>query len=208
MSHSLCTMDLLTRKGEAMVCAHDVERSGLCVAERGAPDDRRLESQADSGCGGNRGRGRRARHASADDDQPRSRASNDQPAKPRRRRRGEANAELGRRGEDAAARYLYKRGYDIVERNWVCPAGEADIIARDESCLVFVEVKTRTSVEHGFPSEAVDKEKRERYEKIAAFYLQDHDVVDIPFRFDVVSLLTIADDRAMIRHHINAFGTD
>lgn len=119
--------------------------------------------------------------------------------------RGKANAELGRRGEDAAARFLYRRGYDIVERNWTCAAGEADIIARDGEAVVFVEVKTRTSIEKGLPSEAVNQAKRSKYEKIAAMFLSQYDAVDVPVRFDVVSLLVIDSDRALVRHHINAF---
>ena len=115
------------------------------------------------------------------------------------------NAELGRRGEDAAARFLDRRGYEIVERNWTCEAGEADIIARDEETVVFVEVKTRSNCERGLPSEAVDDEKRERYERIAALFLQGYDVVDVPVRFDIVSIVVLSSDRAMIRHHINAF---
>lgn len=126
-------------------------------------------------------------------------------SKRRGKRKGEANAELGRRGEDAAARFLYRRGYDIVERNWKCAAGEADIIARDGDAVVFVEVKTRSSVEKGLPSDAVDKRKRERYERIAALFLADYEAVDVPVRFDVVSLLVIGADRALVRHHINAF---
>lgn len=115
------------------------------------------------------------------------------------------NNELGKRGEDAAARFLCRRGYDIVERNWVCLAGEADIIARDGDAVVFVEVKTRSNCEKGFPSEAVDTGKRERYERIAALFLKNFDVVDVPVRFDVISIVLIASDRALIRHHINAF---
>ena len=66
------------------------------------------------------------------------------------------NKRLGRLGEDVAARYLVSRGYEIIARNWTCQAGEADIIARDDDILVFAEVKTRSSTEKGFPSEAVD----------------------------------------------------
>ncbi|MEA5019459.1 MAG: YraN family protein [Gordonibacter sp.] len=115
------------------------------------------------------------------------------------------NVDLGRRGEDAAVRFLDRRGYDILERNWTCVAGEADIIARDDDTLVFIEVKTRSSIEKGLPSEAVDKTKRQRYERIAAHFLQNYEVTDVIVRFDVISLVTVSPDRALVRHHINAF---
>lgn len=67
--------------------------------------------------------------------------------------------ELGARGEEAAARFLERKGMEILERNWTCSAGEADIICRDEDTLCFVEVKTRSTVEKGFPAEAVDERK-------------------------------------------------
>lgn len=133
----------------------------------------------------------------------RKRATREKPTK-----RGERNAELGRKGEDAAARFLDRHGYEIIERNWTCLAGEADIIARDGDWVVFVEVKTRSSCDRGFPSEAVNAEKRERYERIAACYLQDLDVVDVPVRFDVVAIVVVSPERAFIRHHINAFSAD
>lgn len=115
------------------------------------------------------------------------------------------NEEIGRRGEAAAARYLTHFGYEILEMNWTCPPGEADIIALDGDALVFVEVKTRTNINKGFPVEAVDERKRSKYEKIAAWYLRDYDQVDIPVRFDVVDLLVVAEDRALVRHYKNAF---
>ena len=123
----------------------------------------------------------------------------------RPKKRGVRNKERGKRGEDAAVRFLYKRGYEIVERNWSCAVGEADIIARDGRAIVFVEVKTRSSLERGFPSEAVDQDKRSRYERIALAYLAQCDDTDVPVRFDVVAIVAIAPDRALIRHHINAF---
>lgn len=115
------------------------------------------------------------------------------------------NKEMGRRGESAAARYLELRGYDVIDRNWTCPAGEADIVAFDEGTLVFVEVKTRTSLEKGFPSEAVTPEKRARYEKIACWYLRENDYVDIPVRFDIIAMVVVARDRAVVRHYRDAF---
>ena len=119
---------------------------------------------------------------------------------------GVRNQEFGRRGEAAAARYLELCGYDILEMNWECPAGEADIIARDVDTVVFVEVKTRRSIEKGFPAERVDAEKRSRYEKIAMWYLRNYEFLDVPVRFDVVSLVVCEEDRAMVRHYVNAFG--
>ena len=117
------------------------------------------------------------------------------------------NLALGKRGEDTAARYLrHCRHYEILERNWSCPFGEADIIAKDGCTLVFVEVKTRRSIHKGFPEEAVTSKKRARYEKIAAWFIRDYDEVDIPVRFDVVALMVVSDDRAFLRHYVNAFG--
>lgn len=118
---------------------------------------------------------------------------------------GKRNQELGRKGELAAARFLYKRGYEILERNWVCYAGEVDIIAKDNDALVFVEVKTRRDCQKGFPAEAVSASKRDRYERMALAYLSENRMVDIQVRFDVVSIVVIAKDRALIRHHMNAF---
>lgn len=118
---------------------------------------------------------------------------------------GYRNREMGRRGERAAARYLERFGYEILELNWECPAGEADIVARDCDTLVFCEVKTRSGIEKGFPSEAVDAGKRSRYERIAGWYLRDYDFVDIPVRFDVIALMVVREDRAFVKHYVNAF---
>ena len=118
---------------------------------------------------------------------------------------GVKNKELGRRGEAAAARYLEHLGYEVLDMNWQCPAGEADIVARDADSIVFCEVKTRSSIEKGFPSEAVNEEKRARYEKIALWYLRDCSLTDMRVRFDVIALVAVADDRALIKHYVNAF---
>lgn len=119
--------------------------------------------------------------------------------------RGSRNKDLGLRGEEAAARFLYRMGYDIMERNWRCNFGEADIIAQDGQTLVFVEVKTRSNLDKGFPAEAVGAVKREKYEKIALAFLSNHDICDVAVRFDVVSVVAVAKDRALIKHHISAF---
>ena len=115
------------------------------------------------------------------------------------------NQELGRRGEIAATSFLEKKGFYIHDRNWKCRAGEVDIVAEDADTLVFVEVKTRSNCDKGLPEEAVDAKKRKRYEKIAAYYLQNSDFVDKAVRFDVISILVVGEDRAFLRHHCNAF---
>uniref|UniRef100_A0A7C9NCU8 UPF0102 protein D1639_06950 n=2 Tax=Bacteria TaxID=2 RepID=A0A7C9NCU8_9BACT len=128
-------------------------------------------------------------------------------AKRKRKRKSEA-LDVGREGEFVAACFLTRRGYDIIHRNWKCKAGEADIIARDNETLVFVEVKSRRDCDKGMPAEAVTREKRERYERIAASYLAVTDVLDVRVRFDIVSILIIPPDRALVRHNIDAFGRD
>ena len=113
--------------------------------------------------------------------------------------------ELGRRGEEAACELLRRKGYIILERNWTCPAGEADIIALDDGCIVFVEVKTRMGVERGLPEEAVTLRKRVRYERIAGFFLDDYDGPGGRVRFDVVGILVLSGGRALARQVVNAF---
>ena len=58
-------------------------------------------------------------------------------------------ARLGKRGEDIACAFLVSRGYEIIDRNWRCPTGEIDIVARHANSLVVVEVKARSSVAAG-----------------------------------------------------------
>lgn len=115
--------------------------------------------------------------------------------------------ELGKRGEEAAACFLERREYEILDRNWKCIAGEADIVALQNDTLCFIEVKTRKDAQKGFPSEAVDTRKRSRYERIAACYLKDHDYADVRVRFDIIAILVLGEDRAFLRHHLNAFGS-
>ena len=77
---------------------------------------------------------------------------------------------LGRKGERLVESYLKKQGCKILKRNYRTPFGEADIIAQDGEEIAFVEVKTRTSDSYGQPSEAVGKDKQQRYRRIAECY--------------------------------------
>ena len=116
---------------------------------------------------------------------------------------------MGARGEEAACAFLIRRGFDVLERNWVCAAGEADIIALEEDTLHFIEVKTRMSDARGFPAEAVDTAKRARYERIAELYLRSiEDGDDVCVTFDVISIIVTGEHRAFLRFHRNVLAGD
>ena len=116
------------------------------------------------------------------------------------------NIAVGQRGEDVTCMFLEQMGFEILERNWRCPSGEADIIAIDDGWLVFVEVKTRSSEATGLPEEAVTREKRRKYEEIALAYLRTVRFGSMFMRFDVASVTLLDDDRGVLRYHRNAFG--
>ena len=113
--------------------------------------------------------------------------------------------ETARRGEDAAAAYLERIGLTIVERNWRCTSGEADIVALDGPTLVIVEVKTRKSAAAGSPEEAVSATKQRRLVRVARHYLSHAGLENADVRFDVIAIRPIAEDRALLRHHRAAF---
>lgn len=122
-------------------------------------------------------------------------------------RTSQKEREVNERAKKAAVNFLHRRGFEILERDWLCHNGTMDIICRDEDALVFVDVKARADAAKGFPSDKVDQKKRERFEKIAMSYLQGHVEDDMRVRFDVISIVVLSRDRAFLRHHVNAFGT-
>ena len=88
-----------------------------------------------------------------------------------------------------AFRFLKKNGYRIIERNYVCKMGEMDIIAKEKDTLVFVEVKTRTSITFGPPQLAVNPTKQMQLSKVALSFLKEKRLEDVKARFDVVAIL-------------------
>ena len=95
---------------------------------------------------------------------------------------------LGRRGEDLAAAQLVRDGYRVVDRNYRCPLGEIDLVARDGESVVFVEVKTRSSRAFGTSAEAVSRSKQARLLRLADCYLRERGLGNPPCRFDVVAV--------------------
>ena len=99
------------------------------------------------------------------------------------------NRRTGSEYEARAAEYLTAKGYRILEKNFRCRQGEIDLIARDGSYLVFVEVQYRSSLAKGAPAEAVGPLKQRRIRQTAVFYLYSRGLgLDSPCRFDVVSI--------------------
>jgi len=84
---------------------------------------------------------------------------------------------------------LKKKGYFILDKNFRCPFGEIDVVAKEGQQIVFVEVKTRQNLNFGLPEEAVDYRKKKRLTKLALFYLKENHLENSSCRFDVVSLV-------------------
>ena len=114
------------------------------------------------------------------------------------------NRSKGKAGEHIALEFLISRGFSIVERNYHCIFGEIDIIARDGSELVFVEVKSRRSRTFGEPEHSVDLKKQRRLSRAAVNYLQQKSLLEKEARFDVLAIQRTAGGNHV--HYIpNAF---
>lgn len=97
--------------------------------------------------------------------------------------------QVGQKGEEAAHEYLKGQGYSIVETNYRCKLGEIDIIARDGSTVVIVEVRTKTGLTFGRPEESITREKARKLHLLALQYLQSHYHREISSRIDLVAVM-------------------
>lgn len=96
--------------------------------------------------------------------------------------------DVGREGEALAANFLQQKGYEIVDRNWRYGPKEIDIVARDGDTMVFVEVKTRSTLAFELPQEAVTKKKMKNLVEAADAYMIQNNI-DLEGRFDIVAVL-------------------
>ena len=110
---------------------------------------------------------------------------------------------LGKEGERIAERYLLKKGYKLVERNYRCPSGELDLIVLDRRVVVFVEVKSRRSAEYGSPDRAIDSAKQANITRAARSYATRAGIPWNQVRFDTVSI--IFTEPPSIVHNQDAF---
>jgi putative endonuclease len=113
------------------------------------------------------------------------------------------NRNIGNKGEKIAAEFLQEAGYEIVALQWTHGHKEIDIIARESNRYVFVEVKTRTNTQQGFPEEAISAAKIRSVMEAARQFLYDKEYQDI--RFDVISILLGVNHQYEIFHIKDAF---
>ncbi len=113
----------------------------------------------------------------------------------------------GKAGEDRAAEYLIKNGYTIIERNLRIGGSEIDIIATKEDFLVFVEVKSRLSIDFGYPEEFVDERKIKKIVDGAKLFSVRKKYREMLIRFDVIAVNRGLGE-VSIEHYENAFEYD
>ncbi|CAO1652560.1 YraN family protein [Salinibacterium sp. NSLL150] len=111
-----------------------------------------------------------------------------------------AKDELGAHGETLAADHLISSGLEILDRNWRCSQGELDIVARERDELVFVEVKTRSSVLFGHPFESITATKLARLRRLAAAWCDDHPGSGSSVRIDAVAVIVPSRGTVEIEH--------
>lgn len=112
---------------------------------------------------------------------------------------------LGRLGERAARQHLRRHGLKFLTANFRSTRGEIDLVFRDRDCLVFVEVKTRSSEEWVRPAAAVDAERRRRLTRAGLDYLHLLRNPKVKVRFDIVEVLLEDGAVREIRHLPNTF---
>ena len=113
--------------------------------------------------------------------------------------------QLGQWGEATAEKYLVERGYKILDRNYRTTTGELDIVARKNSVIVFVEVKTRDSVnaDHFLPEESVNSRKQSKLKKLSEIYITEHKYKDDQgWQIDVISVILNKSTQEVTINHI------
>ncbi len=119
---------------------------------------------------------------------------------------GGATQGAGHHGEQLAAEYLVRAGFEILSTNFRFMRNEIDLVVRGEGFIVFVEVKLRRSAAFGSPGAAVHHAKQAAIVSCARGFLRQHRLEGLPCRFDVVAIVETRGASAEIEHIRNAFG--
>lgn len=109
------------------------------------------------------------------------------------------------RGMDAASAYLERQGFMVAASPWSCAAGKVDMIAWEGSDLVLIDVTVRRSAHRNAEATSVSQAKGRRLARIAQSWLAANEGSPQQVRFDRITLLVLAEDRALLRHYRNEF---
>lgn len=110
----------------------------------------------------------------------------------------------GKEGEEIAAKYLESKGYEILARNYRLKRWEIDIIGKENEVYVFVEVKSRSSSNFGFPEDFLSPQQEGRIRSAAIYYLVEQNITPKDIRFDIISVLA-NEKNIEIEHFEDAF---
>lgn len=97
--------------------------------------------------------------------------------------------DLGRKGETLACQFLSKKGYTILQQNWRNGRNEADIIAKFDNTLIFIEVKTRKSEFFGLPESFVSNTQKKAMAKLSEAYCTLKNIDDAEIRYDIIAII-------------------
>ena len=113
---------------------------------------------------------------------------------------------FGRWGEKRCEKFLKRKGLKKLTQNFSCKTGEIDLIMADiDGTIVFVEVKSRADETFAAAEDAITSIKKTRMSRAARYFLAVNNIVDRPFRFDVVTIILNCRGREKITHYKNAF---
>lgn len=122
-----------------------------------------------------------------------------------RRRLLSDRARLGRWGQKRAERFLRRKGFETIARNYAFRGGEIDLVMADGDAVAFVEVKTRRSEDFAPAHAAVNYGKQVKLTRTAKRFLGQYKLSDRPLRFDIITVLLSETGPPEIRHYQNAF---
>ncbi|MEI6310901.1 MAG: YraN family protein [Bacteroidota bacterium] len=111
--------------------------------------------------------------------------------------------DLGHQGEQIACDYILKKGYVILSRNFTHQKSEIDIIAKQDECIVFIEVKTRRNILFASPTDAVTDKKIAKLQAGALHFIEMNQM-ESEVRFDIISII-LNENQCEIEHIENAF---
>lgn len=115
------------------------------------------------------------------------------------------NKKKGSIGENLVEAHLIANNCKIIAKNFQCNAGEIDIIFEDKDEIVFAEIKSRTSIEYGFPAESVTLYKKKHILSTTKYFLYINKIVDCNVRFDVIEVYFKIGKEVSINHIKNVF---